>query len=148
MGAMDDAIEAANGSAAGRSTVFGEAGNDKIDGGRRNDRLVGGDGDDSISGDLGSDVLVGGAGDDHFFSADWAFSDLVYGGSGKDSLTRDGKDNSRDVEDVTRAQHPSGGGPGFGCFLTSAVVHWAGKADDCHELTTLRQFRDGYMRGL
>jgi hypothetical protein len=35
-----------------------------------------------------------------------------------------------------------------GCFLTTAVVHWAGKADDCFELMVLRKFRDGYMRGL
>jgi Ca2+-binding RTX toxin-like protein len=109
---------------------------------------VGGDGDDTISGEGGNDVLVGGAGDDQFFSADWSFSDLVSGGSGKDSLTRDGRDHSQDVEDVTRAQHPSGGGGGISCFLTTAVVHWAGKTDDCHELTTLRRFRDGYMRGL
>jgi hypothetical protein len=65
-----------------------------------------------------------------------------------DSLTRDGRDDSRDVEDVTRAHRPSGGGGFVHCFLTSAVVHWAGKTDDCHELTTLRRFRDGYMRGL
>jgi hypothetical protein len=35
-----------------------------------------------------------------------------------------------------------------GCFLTTAVVGWAGKADDCEELTLLRRFRDTYMRGL
>ncbi len=32
-----------------------------------------------------------------------------------------------------------------GCFLTSACVKHLGKADDCVELQTLRQFRDGYM---
>lgn len=33
-----------------------------------------------------------------------------------------------------------------GCFLTSACVEAKGLPDDCHELTTLRAFRDGYMR--
>ena len=40
----------------------------------------------------------------------------------------------------------SGGGSGSdGCFLTSACVKHLGKADNCEELETLRQFRDGYM---
>ncbi len=38
---------------------------------------------------------------------------------------------------------PSGGS---GCFLTSACVDYMGKADDCEELTALRNFRDKYMR--
>lgn len=38
---------------------------------------------------------------------------------------------------------PSGG---RSCFLTSACVDYLGKADDCEELTTLRHFRDNYMR--
>lgn len=33
-----------------------------------------------------------------------------------------------------------------GCFLTSACVGHLGKADDCTELTTLRRFRDTYMK--
>lgn len=32
-----------------------------------------------------------------------------------------------------------------GCFLTSACVEAKGLSDDCHELATLRIFRDGYM---
>lgn len=35
---------------------------------------------------------------------------------------------------------------GGDCFLTSACVQYAGKSDDCVELTTLRRFRDSYMR--
>ena len=35
---------------------------------------------------------------------------------------------------------------GGGCFLTSACVEYMGKADDCTELTTLRSFRDNFMR--
>ena len=33
-----------------------------------------------------------------------------------------------------------------GCFLTSACVQAKNLTDDCHELTILRRFRDGYMR--
>ncbi len=32
-----------------------------------------------------------------------------------------------------------------GCFLTSACVDAMGLPDDCHELTVLRAFRDGYL---
>lgn len=34
------------------------------------------------------------------------------------------------------------------CFLTTACVTYRGLPDDCYELTTLREFRDGYMRSL
>lgn len=33
-----------------------------------------------------------------------------------------------------------------GCFLTSACCEYKGYADDCYELTTLRGFRDGFMK--
>ena len=33
-----------------------------------------------------------------------------------------------------------------GCYLTSACVDYLGKADDCEELTSLRKFRDTYMK--
>jgi hypothetical protein len=32
-----------------------------------------------------------------------------------------------------------------GCFLTTACTEVAGLADDCTELTVLRQFRDGFL---
>ena len=35
-----------------------------------------------------------------------------------------------------------------GCFLTSACVEARGLPDDCTELTTLRVFRDGYMKSI
>lgn len=37
-------------------------------------------------------------------------------------------------------------GSSSGCFLTSACVDYLGKADDCEELTALRNFRDTYMK--
>ena len=33
-----------------------------------------------------------------------------------------------------------------GCFLTSACVETRGLADNCHELTVLRSFRDTYLK--
>ena len=39
-------------------------------------------------------------------------------------------------------------GSGSSCFLTTACVEYAGLPDDCHELTTLRQFRDRYIANL
>ena len=33
-----------------------------------------------------------------------------------------------------------------GCFLTSACVEAKGLADDCRELTILREFRDSYLK--
>lgn len=35
-----------------------------------------------------------------------------------------------------------------GCFLTTACVSHVGYEDDCYQLTTLRAFRDGYVRNL
>ena len=34
-----------------------------------------------------------------------------------------------------------------GCFLSTACVEYKGLADDCYELTTLREFRDNYLLG-
>ena len=46
---------------------------------------------------------------------------------------------------IYKGQNDSSSG---GCFLTSACVEAKGLPDDCHELTTLRAFRDGYMKNL
>ena len=47
-------------------------------------------------------------------------------------------------EDCPRYKNRDSGG----CFLTSACVEARGLADDCHELTVLRAFRDTYIRSL
>lgn len=39
-----------------------------------------------------------------------------------------------------------GGVVSDGCFITTAAVDTMGLADDCYELTTLRNFRDNWMR--
>ncbi len=62
--------------------------------------------------------------------------------------------NSKKVKGLDTCNHfverPTASNSGYnssgGCFLTSACVEYMGKADDCKELTVLRQFRDGYMK--
>lgn len=56
--------------------MFGEGGNDLLDGGIGNDTLVGGEGNDSLYGGAGDDVLSGDAG-----------ADLLDGGDGFDTVT-------------------------------------------------------------
>ena len=82
----DDTISAATLKAsAGRLSVDGGDGNDKITGGLSNDvlfggadndKLLGGSGDDNLLGETGNDTLDGGAG-----------NDVLQGGEGKDVLT-------------------------------------------------------------
>lgn len=64
-----------------------------------------------------------------------------------------GEDYARgnNCSDFSKKQYSSSSSSGSsssgGCFLTSACVGHLGKADDCTELTTLRRFRDTYMKG-
>lgn len=43
------------------------------------------------------------------------------------------------------AQQSASQSAGGGCFITTALCEYEGKADDCSELQTLREFRDSYM---
>jgi hypothetical protein len=45
-------------------------------------------------------------------------------------------------------EHDSDAKNSSSCFLTTACTEAAGLRDDCHELTTLRRFRDYYVRRL
>lgn len=42
-------------------------------------------------------------------------------------------------------ERSSGAYSGGGCFLTTACCEYKGLPDDCHELQTLRKFRDEYL---
>jgi Ca2+-binding RTX toxin-like protein len=137
----------------GLAVLSGGNGNDTLDGGggARN-TLLGGSGNDKFTNEPGMhQTFFGGAGKDRFEAND---GDHVNGGSGFDELFVDShaKLHLHSIEKVLK-HHSSGGGSGGlgvggGCFLTSAMVAWAGKANDCRELTVLRRFRDGYMRRL
>jgi hypothetical protein len=150
---------------AGNDAANGGAGNDYLNSGAGNDSLSGADGSDRIVTGLGKQVLRGGGGDDSFsVSSDTDPRSSVDGGAGTDDLVFYGDQLLPNLRRLERAHrwvapepepdpYPSTGqwpwaGPPRICFLTTAVVHWAGKRDDCRELTLLRRFRDTYMRGL
>ncbi|WP_210397906.1 calcium-binding protein [Motiliproteus sediminis] len=73
---------------AGNDTLEGGAGNDYLRGDDGNDSLDGGDGNDNLQGGNGDDVLLGGAGDDSLYGQNGA--DIIDGGAGNDYLRGDG----------------------------------------------------------
>jgi uncharacterized delta-60 repeat protein len=76
--------------------VAGGGGSDRIIGQGASDTLAGGDGTDTIS-SLGTARISGGSGDDTFFTRN-SISDMLDGGAGDDSATRDAADNLNAVE--------------------------------------------------
>ncbi len=74
--------------------LYGEAGNDVLNGGNNYDRIFGGDGNDTLRGDAGQDVLVGEAG-----------SDILWGGTESDrfvfkgAVALSGQDTVMDFQD-------------------------------------------------
>jgi len=106
--------------------LFGQPGNDYLDGGDGNDQLTDRDG--------GNDVLLGGAGNDVILSAEPASADLSFsnhleGGDGNDSLTSSNRSlNGHDVlvggpgDDVLRIEFGSAhleGGAGSDTYVVS-----------------------------
>ncbi len=69
------------------NTLFGNTGNDRLNGGRQDDVLNGGAGNDCLSGDCGNDLLVGGAGDDYLSGGEG--NDRLQGSAGNDQLFGD-----------------------------------------------------------
>lgn len=82
---------------AGNDKLFGEAGNDSIYGGAGNDSIQGGAGNDLLDGSAGIDSMYGQSGTDTFFARDHV-ADLIFGASGKDTLTGDIADILSSVE--------------------------------------------------
>ncbi|WP_017326727.1 peroxidase family protein [Synechococcus sp. PCC 7336] len=80
-GAGDDRL---SGSFITNDLIFGDAGNDRIEGRAGDDYLLGGLGDDSIRGKFGDDVLLGGDGDDTL-KGNFG-EDRLLGGDGDDYL--------------------------------------------------------------
>lgn len=73
-------------------TMYGEAGNDTLNGGNASDRLYGGEGDDRLLGYAGNDILDGGTGNDY-----------LEGGAGNDTYMFDrgyGTDTINDNQGV------------------------------------------------
>lgn len=69
---------------AGDDLLDGGAGNDYLDGGIGNDELYGGRGDDKVYGETGDDDLYGGAGNDDLYGNEG--NDTIEGGAGNDGL--------------------------------------------------------------
>jgi CubicO group peptidase (beta-lactamase class C family) len=69
------------------NVLFGNQGNDRLEGGRQDDVLNGGAGNDRLFGDRGNDLLVGGAGDDYLSGG--RGDDQLKGGAGSDQLFGD-----------------------------------------------------------
>ena len=78
------------------TTIYGEGGNDTLEGGQKDDCLYGGDGNDTLYGKNGNDILDGGAGDDrlngaggddtYMFGLDYG-NDIIDEASGNDTLS-------------------------------------------------------------
>lgn len=60
--------------------------------------------------------------------------------SSRSSSTRSGSPTTGGSSRPSPKEHQSGW-----CFITTAACEYFGKPDDCYELTTLRQFRDGWL---
>ncbi len=76
---------------------IGGAGEDEIEGTRRNDRILGLGGDDDISGRGGNDCIDGGAGDDTLEGK--AGNDRIFGGAGADRMDAGLGDDLQDAGD-------------------------------------------------
>lgn len=50
--------------------------------------------------------------------------------------------------DETCSHYKKRGSSSAGCFLTSACCSYKELPDDCYELTTLRKFRDNYLKNI
>ncbi len=103
--AYGDISSVINGFAGYENHLYGEGGNDLINGAAMNDRLYGGEGNDTIYGNAGNDYIEGNAGNDTIFSGNG--NDTVMGGmrdrinlgAGNDVVVVDGGTNSTIIGD-------------------------------------------------
>src|SRR6476620_9568527 len=73
----------------GDDTIYGDAGNDRLEGGSGNDTILGGDGDDILSDSFGDNRIEGGAGNDVIVVGSMsiaAVGNLILGGDGQDFI--------------------------------------------------------------
>jgi Ca2+-binding RTX toxin-like protein len=86
----NDDIDRDNDAIGGGAELYGDDGNDTIDGGSQGDEIYGGDDNDYVTAWLGDDYVEGGKGSDALFGQ--GGEDTLYGGSGAD-LLNGGDDN-------------------------------------------------------
>jgi Ca2+-binding RTX toxin-like protein len=71
----------------GDDTLYGDGGNDRLEGGAGNDAVLGGDGDDIISDSFGDNRLEGNAGNDVIVAGSMLVAgNLILGGDGQDFI--------------------------------------------------------------
>ncbi|MGD9917046.1 MAG: calcium-binding protein [Paenirhodobacter sp.] len=70
----------------GDDTLYGGTGNDTLEGGNDDDLLSGDEGDDLLLGGAGRDTLYGGAGNDRLMGGFGGETDLLFGGTGIDTV--------------------------------------------------------------
>lgn len=58
----------------------------------------------------------------------------------KAEMRREAKEEAKLIKALRRDA-----GLGGGCYITTAICETSGKADDCHELTMMRKFRDEWL---
>ncbi|MGB3532623.1 MAG: calcium-binding protein [Microcoleaceae cyanobacterium] len=81
---------------AGIDFLVGFAGDDTLKGGDQLDILIGNEGDDIMQGDLGDDLLFAGRGDDRMIWNNGDGSDLMEGGNGRDTVEVNGANAAGD----------------------------------------------------
>ena len=95
-----------------RAELYGDDGNDKLNGGAGDDQLSGGNGNDTLSGQGGNDLLDGGNGNDTLYGAsantDEPGADVLFGGNGNDTLS--GGDGPDQLHGGDGNDNLSGGG--------------------------------------
>ncbi|MFN6384482.1 MAG: peroxidase family protein [Pseudanabaena sp.] len=97
--------------------MYGNAGNDTLNGGTRNDTLFGQDGNDTLNGGDGNDTLNGGAGVDNLNGG--AGNDILVGGAGNDIVNGGaGNDTIRYTVDADRTDTIDGGADNDTLVLT------------------------------
>ncbi len=96
--------------------LFGEGGDDVLDGGDKADGLVGGAGSDTLTGSIGRDDLYGQSGADQLYGGSDA--DLLSGGTGKDRLSGGAGD---DILSGGAGRDILSGGAGSDLFIFDAA---------------------------
>ena len=80
--------------------IFGQAGDDSLQGNIGNDQLDSGNGNDALTADMGSDYLIGVDGDGKYFGD--IIDDISQGGDGADSFNVDSIGYSVGLQSSTR----------------------------------------------
>jgi len=101
--------------------LYGDGGDDRIDGGDGNDLIDGGDGNDRLDGNRGDDLLLGGAGNDRIWGDEG--NDHLLGDDGKDRL--DGGPGDDTLEGGAGNDHLYGG-PGHDVLIQGDQLPEAG----------------------